>query len=120
MRRRRFLHVVTMAAAVLAVWHGMLLSLPHTHADRDVPRYAADCSVAFPGSGQYHLHRIPGAVPAHGCLACLAAGTAPVLPQGLLLPFTEAGPAPGPEAPHLPAAVRRMVVLRLRAPPVRS
>ena len=74
MRRRRFSLLV--AAAFLVTWHGVILSLPHTHtAEPDVPRFDGYCSVAYPGSHQFHIHPEGHQLPPHFCLACLVRST---------------------------------------------
>ncbi len=108
-----------MAAAVLLVaWHGVLLSLPHTHrADPGVPAMANVCVVAHPGSHRFHVHPEGRQLPPHGCLACLvrstvAAGTSPVFATG---------PAVARRAPVAAflqlAAVDATFLPDLRAPP---
>jgi len=72
MRNRRFGWLIDVAA-VLVAWHGILLSLPHTHAARDVPHYATVCTAAEPGSSAVHLHPSSSLIQPHGCLACLVA-----------------------------------------------
>ncbi len=71
MKRYRTIAWLVNVATVLVAWHGILLSLPHTHHDNDVPRYAAVCEATRAGSSVVHLHPAPGLIPPHGCLACL-------------------------------------------------
>jgi len=67
-------------AAVLVVWHGVILSLPHTHTDRNVPQEAISCTASQAGSHDVHLHHRGRAMAAHPCLACLAGSTIAEMP----------------------------------------
>jgi hypothetical protein len=73
--RRDIALPVLLVAAVLVVWHGMILSLPHIHADPTVPQEAVSCSAALAGAQVVHLHHAGRTLPAHPCLACLAGTT---------------------------------------------
>jgi hypothetical protein len=71
-RHRRFAWLVD-AATVLVAWHAILLSVPHTHGAKDIPRYATVCAAAVAGSTAVHLHPSSVLIPPHACLACLVA-----------------------------------------------
>ncbi len=74
MRRRPF--SLFIAAVLLVAWHGLILSLPHTHTEEpNVPRFDGYCSVAYPGSHQFHIHPEGHQLPPHFCLACLVRST---------------------------------------------
>ncbi len=64
-----------LVTAILVTWHGLLLGLPHTHADRSVPRYEAFCSADHPGTQPTHWHGTPRSAASHPCLACLVGST---------------------------------------------
>jgi len=66
---------ILLVAAMSLTWHGVLLSIPHTHADDVVPREELACSASRPLSQTNHLHGSGHSVSPHPCLACLA-GTA--------------------------------------------
>ena len=72
-----------MVAAVLVVWHGVILSLPHTHADPNVPQEAISCTASQVGSQDFHLHQRGRAMAAHPCLACLAGSTIAEMPYAV-------------------------------------
>ena len=72
MRHRRFTRLVNVAT-ILVVWHGILLSLPHTHGAKGIPHYATVCTATEPGSTAVHLHPASALIPPHACLACLVA-----------------------------------------------
>jgi len=117
MRRRPALLLLVVMAMFLVAWYGTLCALPHHHGDHGVPTHAADCAVAFPGSGHTHVHPTPGSVPFHGCLACLAAGTAPEMPD-VVVPVLEVRGAPLlPSPAEMPVTVDTATGPRLRAPP---
>ncbi len=59
-------------AALLMTWHGLLLSLPHNHADVGIPQEELACSASHPLSGSFHLHGAGEVLAPHHCLACLA------------------------------------------------
>jgi hypothetical protein len=63
--------LVTMAA-LLMPWHGLILSLPHSHVDVDIPQEELACSASHPLSGTFHLHGAGEVLTPHHCLACLA------------------------------------------------
>ena len=60
------------AAAFLMTWHGIMLSLPHSHADAGIPQEELICSASHPLSTTFHLHAAGHALTPHACLACLA------------------------------------------------
>ena len=66
---------VLLVEATLLVWHGVMLSTPHNHADNAVPREELACSASHPSSQTSHLHGSGQAVSPHPCLACLAGST---------------------------------------------
>ena len=57
------------AAALLMTWHGIMLSLPHSHADVDIPQEELACSASHPLSGSFHLHGAGEVLNPHHCLA---------------------------------------------------
>jgi len=59
-------------AALLMTWHGVMLGLPHSHVDVDIPQEELACSAAHPLSGTFHLHGAGEVLTPHHCLACLA------------------------------------------------
>ena len=59
-------------AALLMTWHGLILSLPHSHLDVDIPQEELACSASHPLSGTFHLHGAGEVLTPHHCLACLA------------------------------------------------
>jgi len=73
MKRCRRIAWLVNLAAVLVAWHGILLSVPHSHGSKDIPRYAVVCTATQAGSSAVHLHPAPELMPSHGCLACLVA-----------------------------------------------
>jgi hypothetical protein len=60
------------AAAYLMTWHGIILGLPHNHADAGIPQEELACSASHPLSGTSHLHGAGEVLTPHNCLACLA------------------------------------------------
>lgn len=60
---------------MLVVWHGVMLSTPHTHADAAVPQEELVCSASHPLSQTHHLHGSGRLLSPHPCLACLAGST---------------------------------------------
>ena len=64
--------VLVTAAALLMTWHGVMLSLPHSHVDADIPQEELACSASHPLSGTFHLHSAGEVLTPHHCLACLA------------------------------------------------
>ena len=60
------------AAAFLMTWHGIILSLPHDHADAGIPQEELACSASHPLSSTFHLHGAGEVLTPHHCLACLA------------------------------------------------
>ncbi|NOZ95759.1 MAG: hypothetical protein GXP47_13625 [Acidobacteria bacterium] len=120
MKRYRRIAGLVNIAAVLVAWHGVLLSLPHTHGDRNVPRYAEVCTATHPGSMAVHLHPAPELIPPHGCLACLvssAHGASIAAHRGVMAPRS------------LPVRTTRIICRRadtyrhlpsLRAPPSKA
>jgi len=115
-KRRPF--SLLLIAALLVAWHGLILSLPHTHTiDPDVPRFAGHCSAAHPGSHVFHLHPESRRLPPHFCLACLVRSTVAAQAGSEI----SLGPAP---AHSIAAAIPPSVVIdghtalpNLRAPP---
>jgi len=117
--RRDIALPVLVVAAVLVVWHGMILSLPHIHADPTVPQEVVSCSASLAGAQTAHLHRTGGYLPAHPCLACLAGSTFAVASSWT--PLVDAGEAVADRAtPHRSCRTTFHAYLPgLRAPPVR-
>ena len=66
---------VSLVAAVLLAWHGVLLAMPHNHADAAVPQEELVCWASHPLSQTSHLHRSGRLLTPHPCLACLASTT---------------------------------------------
>ncbi len=64
--------LLVIVAALLMTWHGIMLSLPHSHADTGVPQEELICSASHPLSTTFHLHAEGHALTPHPCLACLA------------------------------------------------
>ena len=64
-----------LTAAMLLAWHGILLSIPHVHADRAVPREELACSASGSSLQIFHLHQSGRLLSPHACLACLAGTT---------------------------------------------
>ena len=91
--RRQIRLPVLLAATVLVTWHGMLLSLPHTHSDPGVPQTEISCTVSQPGSPTLHLHGEGRVLDSHPCLACLAGSTAAIAWQDVPVAPTAAAPA---------------------------
>jgi hypothetical protein len=60
------------AAAFLMTWHGIILGLPHNHADAGIPQEELACSASHPLSNTFHLHGAGEVLTPHNCLACLA------------------------------------------------
>jgi len=60
------------AAALLMTWQGLILSLPHSRVDVDIPQEELACSASHPLSGTIHLHGAGDVIAPHHCLACLA------------------------------------------------
>jgi hypothetical protein len=58
-------------AALLMTWNGLILSLPHSHVDVDIPQEELACSASHPLSGTFHLHGAGEVLTPHHCLACL-------------------------------------------------
>ena len=98
---RRFPWLAGVATALVA-WHSVLLILPHTHHDRNIPQYAEACFAARPGSTVVHLHPAPELMPHHGCLACLVSSVhgKPPSRQGSTVPRSATSPVPVPVAFH--------------------
>ncbi len=117
--RRDIALPVLLAAMVLVVWHGMILSLPHTHGDRTAPEDIVSCSAAAAGAQTVHLHRAGRTLPAHPCLACLAGSTFAVTSSWA--PFVDAGETVADRAaPHRSCRTTSHAHLPgLRAPPCR-
>jgi hypothetical protein len=68
--------------AMLAVWHGVLLAVPHNHGDTAVPQEKLACSASHPLSQTSHLHSAGHLLDHHACLACFA-GTSGATASGL-------------------------------------
>jgi len=119
MRGRR-LSSLAIAATLLVAWHGLLIRLPHTHLDDQVPRYEGTCSAARPGSHAFHLHRTPVQLAPHQCLACLVSSTsaAPTGESAVPTPQTATGHASS--LLESPPAIERAHLPDLRAPPILS
>jgi hypothetical protein len=60
------------AAAFLMTWHGIILGLPHNHADAGIPQEELACSVSHRMSSTFHLHGAGEVLTPHHYLACLA------------------------------------------------
>ena len=115
--RRRPLSLLT-AAVFLVAWHGVILSLPHTHTgEPNVPRFDGHCSVAYPGSHQFHIHPEGQQLPPHFCLACLVRSTV-AAETGWAITI---GPAPAlgsaPAIKWVSASATRTALPQKRAPP---
>lgn len=108
-----------LVAVVLVMWHGLILSLPHTHGDPTVPQEAVSCSAALAGAQVVHLHQTGRALPAHPCLACLVGSTFAVTSSWV--PFVDAGETVADwAAPHQSCRTTCHAHLPgLRAPPGR-
>ena len=70
--RVSFKVLLVTAAALLMTWHGVMLGLPHSQVDVDIPQEELACSASHPLSGTSHLHGAGEALTPHHCLACLA------------------------------------------------
>lgn len=64
-----------MVAMTLVAWQGILLSIPHHHADSTVPQEEIGCSVSRPLSHENHLHGAGAELTPHPCVACLFGNT---------------------------------------------
>lgn len=71
---------VSLAAALLVAWNGMLIAVPHNHVDVAVPQEALDCSASHPSSQTNHLHDSGRLLSPHRCVACLAGSTVAAVP----------------------------------------
>jgi hypothetical protein len=80
--RSGFKATLLLCAATLAVWHGVLLGVPHNHTDTELPQEELACSASHPLSQTSHLHSAGHPLAPHHCLACLA-GTSGAIPPGL-------------------------------------
>jgi hypothetical protein len=67
--------LLSLTAATLLAWHGVLLAMPHNHADAAVPQEELVCSASHPLSQTNHLHASGRLLTPHPCLACLASTT---------------------------------------------
>jgi hypothetical protein len=70
--RSGFKATLLLVAATLAVWHGVLLGVPHNHVDTAVPQEELACSASHPFSQTSHLHSAGHLLAPHDCLACFA------------------------------------------------
>jgi hypothetical protein len=61
--------------AMLLAWQGIVLSIPHNHADSGVPQEQLLCSASNPSSEAVHLHAKGQQLSPHPCIACLAGST---------------------------------------------
>lgn len=104
-------------AALLVAWHGVLLSLPHTHHGDRLEIDVARCSATQPGSSVFHFHGVVRELPHAFCLACLVASTIAALGPADRVPGSSATAALRLDAPY-PYEARALTLLpRLRAPP---
>jgi hypothetical protein len=62
--------------ASLLAWQGIVLSIPHDHADHGVPQEELLCTASHPLSQTSHLHASGRHLSPHPCIACLAGSTA--------------------------------------------
>lgn len=69
---RSYPRISLLLVAVLVAWNGMLLSVPHKHADIAVPQEELACSASHPSSKTNHLHDSGRLLSPHLCVACLA------------------------------------------------
>jgi hypothetical protein len=58
-------------AAFLMTWYGIILGLPHHHADPGIPQEELACSASHLLSSTSHLHGAGVVLAPHDCLACL-------------------------------------------------
>ena len=80
--RSGFKATLLLCAATLAVWHGVLLGVPHNHVDTEVPQEELACSASHSQSHTSHLHSAGHPLAPHHCFACLT-GTSGATPPGL-------------------------------------
>ena len=80
--RTGFKATLLCGVAMLAVWHGVLLAVPHNHVDTAVPQEELACSASHPLSQTSHLHSAGHLLDHHACLACFA-GTSSATAPGL-------------------------------------
>jgi hypothetical protein len=66
---------VLLVAAALLAWHGMLLAIPHNHADHAISQEQLYCSASHPSSDASHLHAKGQHLSPHPCIACLVGST---------------------------------------------
>ena len=59
-------------AVALFAWQGMLLSIPHDHADVGVSQEEFGCLASRPLSDANHLHSAGTVLTPHVCIACIA------------------------------------------------
>jgi hypothetical protein len=63
---------VLVLATLSLLWHGVMLTVPHDHADPTVPQEELACSASNPSSQTNHLHGAGHMLTPHPCVACLA------------------------------------------------
>jgi hypothetical protein len=68
--------MVLLFAALLVASQGVIVSIPHDHADGAVPQEELACSASHPSSETEHLHGSGRLLAPHACVACLAGSTA--------------------------------------------
>jgi hypothetical protein len=118
--RRKQVRLWVVLATVLVAWHGLLIRLPHTDLDNQVPRYEGTCSVAHPGSHAFHFHPTPAQLGPHQCIACLVSSTTAAPCGGSSVPTPQGVTASALSAPTGMPVVKRAYLPDLRAPPVLS
>jgi hypothetical protein len=67
--------ILLFIAATMVAWQGVVLSIPHDHADTSVPQEELLCSASHPSSDANHFHASGRLLSQHPCLACLAGST---------------------------------------------
>jgi hypothetical protein len=115
MSRRRVR--VAAIAALLVAWHGLLLSLPHTHHGERCKIDVARCSATQPGSSAFHLHGVVRELPHALCLACLVASTVAALGPCDHMLGSSVRAALRLDAPYRYEQGAPVPLPRLRAPP---
>ena len=85
--RSGFRAMLLLGVAIAAVWHGVLLAVPHNHVDSAVPQEELACSASHPLSQTSHLHGSGQLLAPHSCLACFA-GTSGAITPGVAISNT--------------------------------
>lgn len=107
-------------AAILLTWHGVLISTPHSHADRSVPQEELACSASSPSSQNHHLHDSGRLRAPRPCLACLAGPTSAEVFGVAGLATSAAGKSTSVTvSPDLRSRLQTQLPL-LRGPPART